>query len=39
MEFSADAKSLAESLDQIQEAVEKKSTIPVACRLPNYADY
>ena len=29
MEFSADAKSLAESLDQVQEAVEKKSTIPI----------
>ncbi len=29
MEFSTDAKSLAESLDQVQEAVEKKSTIPI----------
>lgn len=29
MEFSADTRSLAESLDQIQEAVEKKSTIPI----------
>lgn len=29
MEFSADTKSLAEALDQIQEAVEKKSTIPI----------
>lgn len=29
MEFSTDTRSLAESLDQIQEAVEKKSTIPV----------
>jgi DNA polymerase III subunit beta len=29
MEFSVDARSLAESLDQVQEAVEKKSTIPI----------
>jgi DNA polymerase III subunit beta len=29
MEFSADTKSLAEALDQIQEAVERKSTIPI----------
>lgn len=29
MEFSVDPKSLAEALDQIQEAVEKKSTIPI----------
>ncbi|MGH9396265.1 MAG: DNA polymerase III subunit beta, partial [Terriglobia bacterium] len=29
MEFSADTKSLAEALDQIQEAVEKKSTLPI----------
>ena len=29
MEFSADTKSLSESLDQIQEAVEKKNTIPI----------
>ena len=29
MEFSADTKSLAEALDQVQEAVEKKSTIPI----------
>lgn len=29
MEYSADTKSLAESLDQIQEAVERKSTIPI----------
>ena len=27
MEFSADTKSLAEALDQVQEAVEKKATI------------
>ncbi|MCL5005940.1 MAG: DNA polymerase III subunit beta [Acidobacteria bacterium] len=29
MEFSADTKLLAEALDKIQEAVEKKSTIPI----------
>jgi len=29
MEFSADTKSLAVALDQVQEAVEKKSTIPI----------
>jgi len=29
MEFSADTKSFAEALDQVQEAVEKKSTIPI----------
>jgi len=29
MEFSADTKSLAEALDQVEEAVEKKSTIPI----------
>ena len=29
MEFTADTKSLAEALDQVQEAVEKKSTIPI----------
>jgi DNA polymerase-3 subunit beta len=29
MEFSADRSSLAEALDQIQEAVEKKTTIPI----------
>lgn len=29
MEFSADTKSLAEALDQLQEAVEKKATIPI----------
>ena len=29
MEFAAETKSLAEALDQIQEAVEKKSTIPI----------
>jgi len=29
MEFSADTKSLAEAVDQVQEAVEKKSTIPI----------
>src|SRR5438552_82464 len=29
MEFSADTKSLAEALDQVQEAVEKKSTVPI----------
>jgi len=29
MEFSADTKSLAEALDQVQEAVEMKSTIPI----------
>jgi DNA polymerase III sliding clamp (beta) subunit (PCNA family) len=28
MEFSADTKSLAEALDEVQEAVEKKATIP-----------
>ena len=29
MEFSADTKSLAEALDQVEESVEKKSTIPI----------
>ena len=29
MEFSADRSSLAEILDQVQGAVEKKSTIPI----------
>jgi len=29
MEFSADTKSLSEALDQVQEAVERKSTIPI----------
>lgn len=29
MEISADTRSLAEALDQIQEAVERKSTIPI----------
>jgi DNA polymerase-3 subunit beta len=29
MEFSADSSSLAEALSQIQEAVEKKSTLPI----------
>ena len=29
MEFSADTKSLAEALDQVHEAVEKKATIPI----------
>ncbi len=29
MEFSADTSSLAEALDQVQEAVEKKTTIPI----------
>jgi DNA polymerase-3 subunit beta len=29
MEFSADTKSFAEALDQVHEAVEKKSTIPI----------
>ena len=29
MEFSADTKPLAEALDKVQEAVEKKSTIPI----------
>ena len=29
MEFSADAKSLADALEQIQGAVDKKGTIPV----------
>src|SRR5207253_1941588 len=29
MEFSADTKSLAEALDRVQEAVEKKSTVPI----------
>ena len=29
MEFCADTKSLAEALDRVQEAVEKKSTVPI----------
>ena len=29
MEFSADTKSLAEALDQVEEAVDKKSTVPI----------
>jgi DNA polymerase III subunit beta len=29
MEFSADTRSLTEALDQVQEAVEKRSTIPI----------
>lgn len=29
MEFSADAKSLSEALEQVQEAVERKNTIPI----------
>src|SRR5690242_17218405 len=29
MEFSADTKLLVEALDQVQEAVEKKTTIPI----------
>jgi DNA polymerase III subunit beta len=29
MEFSADTRSIAEALDQVQEAVEKKNTIPI----------
>jgi len=29
VDFSADTKSLVEALDQVQEAVEKKSTIPI----------
>ena len=29
MEFSADTKSLADALEQIQVAVDKKSTIPI----------
>ena len=29
MEFSADTESLAEALDRVEEAVEKKSTIPI----------
>lgn len=29
MEFSADTKSFAEALDQVQEAVERKNTIPI----------
>ncbi len=29
MEFSADTKSLVEALDQVQEGVEKKTTIPI----------
>jgi DNA polymerase-3 subunit beta len=29
MEFSADTKSLTEALDRVEEAVEKKSTIPI----------
>lgn len=38
MEFTADAPKFAEALEQIQGAVEKKNTIPIACRLPDYAD-
>jgi DNA polymerase-3 subunit beta len=33
MEFSADTRSLAEALDQVQEAVEKKSTIPILSHI------
>src|SRR5436309_10457466 len=33
MEFSADTKSLAEALDQVQEAVEKKSTVPILAHV------
>lgn len=33
MEFSADTKSLAEAVDQVQEAVEKKSTIPILSHI------
>src|SRR5438552_8084400 len=33
MEFSADTKSLAEALDQVQEAVEKKSTVPILSQV------
>ena len=33
MEISTDTKSLAEALDQVQEAVEKKSTIPILSHL------
>ena len=29
MEFSADTKSLADALEQVQGAVDKKSTIPI----------
>ncbi len=29
MEFSADTRSLAEALDQVQKAVEKRSTISI----------
>ena len=29
MEFSADSKAVAEALDQVQEAVERKATIPI----------
>jgi DNA polymerase III sliding clamp (beta) subunit (PCNA family) len=29
MEFSADKKSLADAFEQIQGAVEKKSTVPI----------
>jgi DNA polymerase III sliding clamp (beta) subunit (PCNA family) len=38
MEFSADTNSLAEALDQVQEAVERKATLLIACRLLDYAD-
>jgi DNA polymerase III sliding clamp (beta) subunit (PCNA family) len=33
MDFSTDTKSLAEALDQVQEAVERKSTIPILSRV------
>jgi DNA polymerase III sliding clamp (beta) subunit (PCNA family) len=38
MEFSVDTSTFANALEQIQGAVDKKSTIPIACRLPDYAD-
>ena len=38
MEFSTDTNSFAGALEQLQGAVDKKSTIPIACRLPDYAD-
>lgn len=38
MEFSVDTSTLADALEQLQGAVDKKTTIPIACRLPDYAD-
>jgi hypothetical protein len=36
MEFSADTKSLGEALDQVREAVEKKSTIPILSHVQTF---